>query len=73
MGVTAVTKHRFYPDPTSSLIPKNRAFPTPPDRLYFRYVRACHLQADPEEIVALYRLTECQPAVNNHQDAGQFI
>ena len=69
MGVTAVTKHRFYPDPTSSLSPKSGHF----RRLLTAYTtgtcgRAAY-KLTWKEIVALYRLTERQPAVNIHQIA----
>jgi hypothetical protein len=69
MGVTAVTKHRFYPDPTSSLSPKNGHFRR-------RLLIACTTgtcgcaayKLTWKEIVALYRLTERQPAVNMPSD-----
>ena len=69
MGVTAVTKHRFYPDPTSSLSPKNGHF----RRLLTAYTTGTCGRATYKltwkEIVALYRLTERQPAANSHQIA----
>jgi hypothetical protein len=58
MGVTAVTKHRFYPDPKSSLSPKSG---------HFRRLLTAHTtgmcgcatyKLTWKEIVALYRLTD---------------
>ena len=68
MGVTAVTKHRFYPDPTSSLSPQSGLF----RRLLTAYTTGTCGRATYKltwkEIVALYRLTERQPAVNMPSD-----
>ena len=68
MGVTAVTKHRFYPDPMSSLCPKNGHF----RRVLTVYTTGTCGRATYKltwkEIVALYRLTERQPAVNMPSD-----
>ena len=64
MGVTAVTKHRFYPDPTSSLSPKKGHF----RRLLTAYTTGTCGRATYKltwkEIIALYRLNDRQPAVN---------
>ena len=47
----------------AAAIPPKATFPAPLHGLYYYDVRACHLQADLEEIVALYRLTLDQPSV----------
>ena len=61
-------ENRFYPDPTSSLSPKNGHF----RRLLTAYTTGTCGRATYKltwkEIVALYRLTERQPAANTrHQ------